>query len=93
MRIARYRLGPSHSVQREKGAKMLRSVSEVLLARGRVCVSIRHLLSWFAFQRRGKRIVRTIKLELRNAGLRTHPDFTENRDLDAIMTFRKQPTP
>ena len=49
VRIAGYWLGPSHSVERGKGANVLRNVAAALLGRGRVCVSIRHLLSWFTF--------------------------------------------
>ena len=91
VRVAGYWIGPSHSVQREKGARVLRNVAAVLLGRGRVCVSIRHLLSWFTFQRRSKWNVKTIRSELSKAGLRTHPDFTEGNDLDAIVRFRSRP--
>ena len=37
--------------------------------------SVRTLLSWFGFYRRGERVIDDVSRELRAVGLRTSPDF------------------
>ena len=39
--------------------------------------SIRTLLAWFDFQRRGEWVIATVRRELRAVGLRTSPDFAD----------------
>ena len=39
--------------------------------------SVRTLLSWFDSQRRGERVIATVRRELRAVGLRTSPDFAD----------------
>jgi predicted transcriptional regulator len=72
---------------------MASAISELVtiredLAAGRPVqsVTVRTFLSWFHAQRRGYWIVRYIKGQLREAGLKTEPDF-ESTWIDAPISF------
>ena len=49
-------------------------------------VTVRQLLGWFGQQRRGWRVVATVKGALRRAGLSTEPDF-ETAYIDGQLEF------
>lgn len=59
------------------------------LSHGRIVpeVTTREFLSWFHAQRRGYWVVRSIRSELKKAGLQTAPDF-ESAYIDAPIEFR-----
>ncbi len=54
-------------------------------------VSVREMLRWFGFHRRGTAIVDRVETELEEAGLETDPHFTTVW-IDAPITFRKRGT-
>ena len=50
--------------------------------------SVRTLLSWFGFQRRGEGVIAAVRRELRAAGLRTSPDFADLAvGFDSLVEF------
>ena len=50
--------------------------------------SVRTLLSWFGFQRRGEWVIATVRRELRALGLRTNPDFADlDVGFDSFVEF------
>ena len=56
--------------------EQLRKVAEEVARTGRPReAKVRTLLGWFGHQRRGEKVVRTIRGALRETGLRTEPDF------------------
>lgn len=81
---------PDHSAQVNKAAKPLRAVDDTIKAGAFVRVSIRRLLSWFGFHRRGKWVERTIKQELNKRELTTHPDFRRPRSINTIVAVWRQ---
>ena len=55
--------------------------------------SVRNLLSWFDFQRRGEWAVYTVRQALKEAGLRTRPDFADvdKVGFDSFVDFKLDP--
>ena len=51
-------------------------------------VTVRELLQWFGQQRRGWRVVATLKRALRRTGLLTEPDFATIH-IDGRLTFSR----
>lgn len=69
------------------GLSQLRRVAESLQnGDSAPTVTIRQLLGWFGQQRRGGRVVATVKGALRRAGLATEPDFA-TAYIDGHLTF------
>ena len=55
--------------------------------------SIRRLLAWFGHQRRGGKVIRAVRRELKSAGLRTMPDFGDlELDIDSSVEFELDPS-
>ena len=69
------------------GLSQLRRVAESLKkGDSPPAVTVRQLLEWFGQQRRGWRVVATVKGALRRTGLSTDPDFT-TAYIDGHLTF------
>ena len=55
--------------------------------------SIRTLLAWFGFHRRGEKVIKAVRQELMTAGLRTNPDFGDlNVGIDSPVEFVLDPS-
>ena len=69
------------------GMSQLKRVAESLRNGGSAApVTVRQLLEWFGQQRRGWRVVTTVKGALRSTGLSTEPDFA-TAYIDGHLTF------
>ena len=69
------------------GLAQLRRVAESLNSGdSSPTVTVRHLLGWFGQQRRGWRVIATVKGALRRTGLATEPDFA-TAYIDGHLTF------
>ena len=81
---------PAPDIVREK----LKTIAEELAATGTSRrTSVRDLLSWFDFQRRGGWEVHNVQLALKEAGLRTMPDFGDVDEVgfDSFVDFELDP--
>ena len=75
--------------------KRLHSIADELAATGTSRrTSVRKLLSWFDFQRRGEWVVYTVRQALKEAGIRTKPDFGDVDDVgfDSFVQFELDPS-
>ena len=82
---------PDPSVVRKK----LHSIADELVATGTSRrTSVRNLLSWFDFQRRGEWVVYTVRQALKEARLRTSPDFADvdGVGFDSFVEFELDPS-
>ena len=72
----------------------LRSIADELAAQGTSRrTSVRNLLAWFGYRRRGEWVIETVSEALRENGLRTNPDFSDLQvDFDALVGFVLDPT-
>ena len=75
--------------------KKLHSIADELVATGTSQrTSVRNLLSLFDFQRRGEWVVYTVRQALKEAGLRTRPDFgdVDGVGYDSFVEFELDPS-
>lgn len=80
---------------RPDAGQRLRSIADELVGQGATSprTSVRTLLGWFGYQRRGKWVIETVSHALREAGLRTNPDFSDSQvSFDASIGFVLDPT-
>ncbi len=81
-------------MSRPDAGQRLRSIADELAAKGTSRrTSVRNLLAWFGYRRRGEWVIETVSEALRENGLRTNPDFSDLQvDFDASIGFVLNPT-
>jgi len=81
-------------MSRPDARQRLRNIADELAAKGTSRrTSVRNLLAWFGYRRRGEWVVETVSEALRENGLRTNPDFSDLQvDFDASVGFVLDPT-
>ncbi|MCY4574672.1 MAG: hypothetical protein OXF01_17970 [Gemmatimonadetes bacterium] len=81
------------SLSRERGKKVVKTISDIVSVGGKVHAPIFALLAWFGCEKRGVKIVGGISSALQEYGLKTIPDFADVQRHDKFTTVEFQKVP